>query len=84
MNEKRIAKEKLKPKKRPETVWCSFNFYDNQEAKPLQVGGKRPNHVRCPKCGRRLTPQTVTHTGCGEPFEPSYLIPKHKIPYSKR
>lgn len=71
-------KEKRKPKRKPETEWCDFS--DNVPSK----NGKRPNHIRCPKCGRRLIPRTVDV----EPYDPKpclvYLIPPHKIPKTKR
>jgi|WetSurMetagenome_2_1015567.scaffolds.fasta_scaffold35321_9 hypothetical protein len=70
-------KEKRKPKRHPVTAWCDYTGM-------IQYGGKRPNHIRCPKCRRRLIPKTVDI----EPYDPEpcliYTIPKHKIPYSKR
>jgi len=59
--------------------WCDFT-----ERVPAKTDGKRPNHIRCPKCRRRLIPKTETTDGFLEPFEAYYVIPPHKKPHGKR
>jgi hypothetical protein len=51
--------------------WCDYMGHVDP------INGKRPNHVRCPKCRRRVIPQTVFDTH-------EYVFPRHKIPHSKR
>jgi hypothetical protein len=64
--------------------WCSYTGHV-----PAKKDGKRPKHVRCPICRRRLIPQTVNGepqapNGWGEDFQAEYQIPYHKIPHGKR
>lgn len=44
----------------------------------------RPDHVRCPKCGRRLVPRTINVEEGSFAFEEGYVIPPHKIRKTKR
>ena len=60
-----------------EEDWC-------EHTECIQFGGKRPKHVRCPKCHKRLIPKTEDAEPWGRDFEPIYFIPRHKKPYSKR
>jgi hypothetical protein len=45
--------------------------------------GRRPKHVRCPECGRRLVPRTINYEPFGR-FEAGYTLPTHKLRKKKK
>ena len=53
--------------------WCDYTGHVNPTQK-----GKRPQHVRCPNCRRRLVPRTMDAEPFGPHFQPYYVIPPHK------
>jgi hypothetical protein len=59
--------------------WCDYSGH------PWKTkDDKRPSHVRCPKCRRRLIPQTKNCEPSGFSFDIVYMIPPHKKPHKKR
>jgi len=58
--------------------WCDYSGHI-----PAKKDGKRPHHIRCPKCRRRLIPKTMNAEPFGN-FQAYYVIPAHKKPHSKR
>lgn len=61
-----------------EDDWCSYTGHITIPR------GEKPGKIRCPKCRKRMMPQTLDSEPFGAHFDPYYIIPRHKKPHGKR